>query len=197
MTVLSGGDDMWLFFHLLCFSCLGAKKFEHDHVIVWFFFYLCVCVCVFQRLCRTVEAVEVLTVGLHSPSHPRSVSKSCRGFAEMAKTRRDAGTDINCQPPRTPTHAHLVFIGPPSKSCEDKILQCWIRKTVIWGAFQKLTSCSYILHKWLFGFWLQALHIRDLLESVCSKTNEAMLHIRTPYILMQTLTVTIFKKMTI
>ncbi|KAK2900563.1 hypothetical protein Q8A67_008678 [Cirrhinus molitorella] len=67
-----------------------------------------------KRLCRTVGAVEVLTVGLHSPAHPRSVSRSCRGFAELAKTRRDAGTEINCRPWRTPTHTHLVLIGPPT-----------------------------------------------------------------------------------
>ncbi len=94
---------------------------------------------------------------------------------------------------RTPTHTHLVLIGPPSKSCEDKIPQCWIRQTVTLWTFQKLTFCRYILHKWLFGFWLPALHIRDLLEFACSKKNEAMLHTRAPYIHMQTLTVALFK----
>ncbi|KAF4117699.1 hypothetical protein G5714_002252 [Onychostoma macrolepis] len=39
---------------------------------------------------------------------------SCRGFAELAKTRRDAGTEINCRRSRTPTHAHLVLTGPPT-----------------------------------------------------------------------------------
>lgn len=145
------------------FQLLGGQK-----VRAW----SCKCVTVvFFRGCAGQWEMLKFWLWVCAPSHPRSVSRSCRGFAELAKMRRDAGTEINCRPSRTPTHTHILSSSDLQVSCEDKILQCWIRKTVKWWTFQKLTCCRYILCKLLFGFWLPALHIRDLLQFVCSKKN--------------------------
>lgn len=93
MTILCGWESHVIFLWLR-FSCSGVQV---RCVIVQ----LCDGVCL-QRLRGTFAGFFI----------PPTLSRSCRGFAELAETSGAAGTEINPRPFRRPPHPAPLWVCP-------------------------------------------------------------------------------------